>query len=346
VEFLQRLNLKEIHRYKLKYFLLAALAIFGIGIVSGVFIGYLLPGSLPDLTDLSSEFHAGSSSGYQLINPLYECNTNTSYVTKELAQLKSSINTYINQLTANNSVTDVAVYYRNLNSGPWFGINEHMDFAPSSLLKVPVMMAYYKLAESNPAILNQKIKYGVQPEGVLPENFPPAHPLVLGQTYTVEELIEAMIIGSDNVALGLLEDNIDNQRIDQVTLDLGITTATAATPTDFMDVSEYSTLFRVLYYATYLNKDYSEKALQILSQSEFKQGLVDTLPKNIVLAHKFGEREMGNGIHQLHDCGIVYYPNNPYLLCIMTRGPDFNDLATTIQQVSDKIYQSVSNKYH
>jgi len=51
-----------------------------------------------------------------------------------------------------------------------------------------------------------------------------------------------MITASDNVALRLLEDNIDNTKIDQVTLDLGITTATDTTPEDFMDVSEYSTL--------------------------------------------------------------------------------------------------------
>jgi beta-lactamase class A len=155
-----------------------------------------------------------------------------------------------------------------------------------------------------------------------------------------------MIVGSDNVALRLLEDNIDNQKIDQVTLDLGITTATVATPTDFMDVAEYSTLFRVLYYSTYLNKDYSEKALELLSKAEFKQGLVDSLPKNITVAHKFGEREVGDGTHQLHDCGIVYYPNSPYLLCVMTKGPSFDDLAKTIQQISDKIYTEAVRMYH
>jgi len=294
-------------------------------------------------SDNSSEFHAGE---YSFINPLYECNTGTSYGTKELSKLKSNINIYINQLTANNSVTSVAVYFRDLNNGPWFGINEHTGFAPSSLLKVPVMMAYYKLAEVNPAILNQKIKYSVEPTGVIPQNFETLRPIVLGQAYTVEQLIERMIIGSDNVALRLLEDNIDNQKIDQVTLDLGITTATAATPADFMDVQEYSTLFRVLYYSTYLNKDYSEKALNLLSQAEFKQGLVDTLPKNILVAHKFGEREVGNGDHQLHDCGIVYYPNRPYLLCVMTKGPSFNDLVSTIQQISDKIYKEALKIYH
>jgi beta-lactamase class A len=295
--------------------------------------------------DIASEFHSGNTA-YKFINPLYECNTGQKYGTSELSVLGSNIDTYINQLKANNTVTSVAVYYRDLNNGPWFGVNEHDDFAPSSLLKLPVMMAYFKAAEKDPTILDKKIAYTTDPVGVIPENFPPAHPLEKGKTYTVEQLIEQMITASDNVALRLLEDNIDNNKIDQVTLDLGITTATASTPEDFMDVQEYSTLFRVLYYSTYLNKDYSEKALTILSKAEFANGLTQLLPKNLIVAHKFGERDLPNGTHQLHDCGIAYYPKHPYLICIMTKGPDFNDLSTSIEQISSKIYSDLLNRYH
>ena len=294
-------------------------------------------------TNSSEEFHSG---GFQFINPLYECNTGENYGYKQLSSLQSNINTYINQVTSNNTVTSVSVYFRDLNNGPWFGINEHNDFAPSSLLKVPVMMAYFKAAESDPTVLSKQIAYNQDPVGVIPENFPPKHPLVKGKTYTVEQLIEQMIIASDNVALRLLEDNIDNSKIDQVTLDLGITTATDTTPENFMDVSEYSTLFRVLYYSTYLDRDYSEKALEILSKVEFTQGLVQYLPRDMAVAHKFGERDLPDGTHQLHDCGIVYYPKRPYLVCIMTKGPDFNDLSASIEQISGKIYSLYSQKYH
>ena len=335
-------HIKKILGHKFTYFSLGVLIL---GLLVGIFIGYMIPGSFFDLSNVASEFHAGTSAG-KLINPLYECNTGIAYGYKQLSSLQSSVNGYINQLTANNSVSSVAVYFRNLNSGPWFGINEHDDFAPSSLLKTPVMMAYYEQAEQDPSILSKKISYTTDPVGVIPENFPPAHPLEKGKTYTVDQLIDQMIIASDNVALRLLEDNIDNRKIDQVTLDLGITTATASTPSDFMDVSEYATLFRVLYYSTYLNQKYSEKALELLSKAEFNQGLTTLLPKNIVVAHKFGEREVTAGTHQLHDCGIIYYPNNPYLLCVMTKGPDFNDLATTIQQISKKVYDDVAKTYH
>jgi beta-lactamase class A len=241
---------------------------------------------------------------------------------------------------ANNSVTRVAVHFRDLNAGPWFGINNLDQFSPSSLLKVPVMMAYYKEAEVDPSILDKEIVYDKDPVGLTAENFSTKYPLQKG-TYTVEQLIEHMIINSDNVALLLLENNISNDKINQVTIDLGI-----ATDQDLsLSVTDYSTLLRVLYYSTYLNANYSEKSLELLSKAEFTQGLTAMLPKSVVVAHKFGERSLTDGENQLHDCGIVYYPKHPYLICIMTKGANFNDLVTTIQQISSKVYNEFAKMY-
>ena len=315
-------------------------------LVLGVFIGVLgtnYYNNSSQLLDNLPELHAG---GYKLINPLYECNNRKTYGVIEFRDLENTLNDYVNKITSKNSVTAVSIYFRDLNNGPWFGINEKADFAPSSLLKLPVMMAYFSKAQTDPSILTKKIKYEKDPQGLIPQNFKPLQPLEKGKEYTVEQLIEKMIIGSDNVALGLLEDNINGKDIDKVTLDLGIPTATDKTPENFMNVKDYSALFRVLFNASYLNRVYSEKALDILSHSEFKKGIVDSIPAGITIAHKFGERYFPGGINQLHDCGIVYYPNHPYLLCVMTRGQDFNDLATTIQQISAKIYSELVKRYH
>jgi hypothetical protein len=66
---------------------------------------------------------------------------------------------------------------------------------------------------------------------------------------------------------------------------------------------------------------------------------------NIPVAHKFGERTgFAGGVKQLHDCGIVYYPKNPYLLCIMTRGTDFTKLESTIAAVSKMVYQEFDSR--
>jgi beta-lactamase class A len=295
----------------------------------------------PNVGAAYNEFSELHGKGYKLINPLYECNTGLPYGNTQLLDLRNSINDYINQITANNSVTRVAVWFRDLNSGPWFGINNQDQFTPSSLSKVPVMMAYYKEAEGNPGILNKEIAYINDPAGLAAQDYVTKFPLQKGKSYTVEELIQHMIINSDNVALLLLENNISNDKINQVTLDLGIATTSDLS----LSVQDYATILRVLYYSTYLNNNYSEKALELMSQSEFTQGLVTLLPKNITIAHKFGERNLSDGTNQLHDCGIVYYPNHPYLICIMTKGPNFNDLMTTIQKISLEVYSEYAKMY-
>jgi beta-lactamase class A len=332
----------------LKNKLFFACLLFVIGAVVGYFLAIYFNSKAtvnnknlsPATSAAYNEFTELHSGGYSLINPLYECNTGLPYGTVQLLDLKNSISAYLDQLTANNSVTRVAVQFRDLNTGPWFGINNLDQFSPSSLLKLPVMMAYYKEAEANPAILQKQFTFTKGPTEVVPA-FPPKHPLENGKTYTVEQLIESMIVESDNNALLILENYIGEDKINQVTLDLGI-----ATNQDLsLSVSDYSTLIRVLYYSTYLNKDYSEKALELLSKAEFTQGLVALLPKDITVAHKFGERE-ADGVNQLHDCGIIYYPKHPYLLCIMTKGPNFNDLLTTIQQISNRVYIETAKMYH
>jgi beta-lactamase class A len=204
------------------------------------------------------------------------------------------------------------------------------------------MLAYYKKSEKSPELLQKKVRYEAK-DPLLHQNITPTNSIEKGKDYTIDDLIERMMIYSDNGALTLLEDNIEPALIDRITLDLGVETATEATPEDFMSVKGYSGLFRILYNASYLEKNLSEKALEILSRTEFTKGIVSGVPKSIKVSHKFGERELSDQVKQLHDCGIVYHPKKPYLVCIMTRGDDFSKLSSTIGDISKMIYTSVSS---
>lgn len=87
----------------------------------------------------------------------------------------------------------------------------------------------------------------------------------------------------------------------------------------------------------------SEKALQILSTTNFNVDLQAKLPKEVVVSHKFGERGyIDINLKQLHDCGIVYAQGNPYLLCKMTKDDNFAVLSSVIADVSEIVYKSVS----
>lgn len=321
--------------------LLKPLAFLAIGLIGGYFI-HNLPQADKKLEPDSREVRLG---GHRFTNPLLECEYNQAIGEKEYKPSKRKVEDVINKRRQNGDVTHVSVYYRDLNNGPWFGINEKENYSPSSLLKLPVMMAYYKLADSDPSILQKQIAYKKKFEPI-EQIFIPQKTLEDGKPYTIGKLIEYMMLYSDNNSLFLLEENIDNERIDQITKDLGIETPNDQTPEDYLSVKSYATLIRVLFNASYISRSFSEKALQIMAKSYFEEGLVQGVPKGIEVANKFGERELPNGIKQLHDCGIIYYTSHPYLLCIMTRGTNYESLSQTIGEISKTIYGGLDNQYN
>ncbi len=240
----------------------------------------------------------------------------------------------------------VSVWVRDLNTGQWAASNEFDTYAPASLLKLPLMIAYYKFAEIQPSILDEELTY--QPAATLDDSAQdilPGAMLVTGQKYTVERLIEQMIEQSDNNAADILVRKIDPQFLDSVLVELGIRIPKQEQEIDFITAKSYANVFRMLYNASYLNRDFSEKALDILSKTSFK-GIADPLPQDTKVAHKFGERELddGNGNAQrreLHDCGIVYKADGPYSLCIFTEGTDFDKLTAIIKDLSKIAYDSM-----
>ncbi len=282
---------------------------------------------------------------YKYINPLLECDSNIGNY-KSLTKTEDSVSSYIKDAKDRGTITSASVYYRDLNNGPWFGINEQEKFTPASLIKVPMMIAYFKRAETDPDILSKKLIFSSKDQISLgPAFVKPKEELIEGQEYTVMELVEIMIKFSNNNAYYLLKSNLGEDRFEQTLKDFGIDVAkiNSSNTENVLTIREYSSFFRILYNSSYLSRAYSERALEILSGVEFKSGISAGIPESVLVANKFGERSyQDSSIKQLHDCGIVYKTNNPYLVCIMTRGGTFDDLANSIRDISKIIYSSLN----
>lgn len=284
-----------------------------------------------------SERHQG---GYFYTSPLLECQ-NESSSNRNFWQLKREINELIEEKKEAGKTTFVSVYLRDLNNGPWIGINEQERFSPASLLKVPLMISYLKMAEAEPQILEKKLLVDPAIQGTLNQNMLPMFQVEVGQEYQVADLITYMIKYSDNLAANVLLKNISESQINQTYSDLGLIIPDPQNPENFMTVTQYSSFFRILYNSSYLNREMSEKALALLSATAFDNGLKSYLPTDIVVAHKFGERIIGEE-RQLHDCGIVYVGDKNYLLCIMTRGTDFSNMEDTIGTISRFVFNRIT----
>lgn len=298
----------------------------------------------PGLRKTSTNIREVRQGGYRFINPLLECESSEGIGDIELTKIQHEIEELIDDRFKNKLTTSTSVYFRDLNNGPWFGINENENFTPASLLKVPIMIAYLKQAETEPSVLEKIIKYKGEEDKNIKQNIITAEILERGKSYTIEELLYRMIAYSDNNVSYLLLENIDQNALDNTYRDLGIDIPDIRKPEDFMSVKTYASFFRILFNASYLSKEMSEKALRLLSKTQFKHGLVAGVPSDIEVAHKFGERKF-HELEQLHDCGIVYYPQHPYLLCVMTRGDEFPDLGNIIKDISYLVYKEVEDRW-
>lgn len=278
----------------------------------------------------------------KLTNPLLEC-AQSQDAFLELKPFKSSVQKLVDTLEAKNEINNIAVYFRDLNNGPWFGIDDQMSFAPASLLKVPLAIAYYKLSESNPDLLSKEIVYNGTSNSVLAvQVVKPREALEVGVSYSVEELIRHMLVYSDNQAYLLLIQNIDLRDLSTVYKDFGFDMQDFKNSEEIVNIQNYSSFFRILYNASYISSAHSEKILSILSESDFHSGLVSSLPKDLTVAHKFGERGIKDSEErQFSDCGIIYYPGKPYLLCIATKGTDFAVQSDAIDKISALVFNQI-----
>jgi beta-lactamase class A len=325
---------------------LLAIIFLCFGIASGILLQkYYLPHT-------PSSDYIVREGGYNFINPLLSCDISEDKQFSQYKPIEDKFKTYINQSIKDGDAQDISVYFRGLNSGHWSGVNENETYSPASLLKVPIMIAYLREADDNPAILKQEITYHQTTDANAVETYKPQSFITDGNTYTVDQLIRYMIVDSDNNAANLLQNNIDPNNLLEVYSDIDIPISENLTD-NTTSPKAYSYIFRILYNATYLSKPMSQYALELLSMSYFPEGLEAGLPPDIPSSNKFGERTVETenattGVttldyRELHDCGIIYYPQNPYLLCVMTKGQDFTKLSKIISDISAMVYNEMAS---
>ena len=281
------------------------------------------------------------------INPLLACDAAEDVLRdSELVPFKEKIETFLSTRMDKRLTTKVSVYYRELNDGHWFSIGDAEKFTPASLRKVPLMIALLKQAEKEKDLLDRFVTYELSNDYNLNQNIKPSQTLVSGNRYAIRDLIYRMIVYSDNNAFTFLTRVVDPVQFDKVYSNLRLLNPRVIKDDEYLSVQTYESFFRVLFNASYLSREASDWALDILSKSEFRTGLVAGVPPTVTVSHKFGEKSDENeSTVQLHDCGIVYYPQHPYLLCVMSKGPNFEFLDDVIAEVSRLTYSEVDSQH-
>jgi beta-lactamase class A len=236
----------------------------------------------------------------------------------------------------------IGIYFEYLPSGVSIGINEKEPFVLASLLKVPLVMGVYnqinleKLKKTDVLTITEKnLDHSF---GTLWEKGP-------GTPITVEEAVRLALQKSDNTATSVLFTNIPSGVLSEVFDYLDIPKElNSASPV--VTAKNYSSVLRSLYLSSYLPPQYSNEILNILAKTEFKDKLPAGVPDNVTIAHKIGVYETDNPKDAAYtDCGIVYVPKRPYILCVMVKDNEKN-ASKYIKEVSSIVYTYVVKSNH
>lgn len=233
----------------------------------------------------------------------------------------------------------MGIYFEYLPSGTSIGINEKEEFELASLLKVPIAMAamdQIRAGTMAPSTILTLEKSHLDPYyGELWQEGP-------GHKLPLEKAIEIMIIQSDNTAARVISENIPDGVTEKIFDLLDIPKvqkgmALVVTP------KNYSSILRSLYLASILPKIESNQLLSLLSRTDFRDRIQAGVPNSVPVAHKIGIHTSPDESKSIFtDCGIVYIPKRPYILCIMIEGQEAQVL-NYMTDISRIIYTYVSS---
>ncbi len=287
----------------------------------------------------SSTYSIKRLEGYKFIKPImFVDNPNEEGA---LALTKQEINTLIENYKINQGVVAASVYIRDYEGNGWMALNENEKYEPGSLFKVPIMIAYLKMNEQNPGVLEKELVFN-QTFSFDKKVAYKSKTIQLGKTYKIKELLRYMIEYSDNNATALLNNNLKTSVLEKLFVDFGLQKPDIHAKNYYFTVKECSIFMLSLYNASYLTIDDSEFAASLLSKSEFNDGIKKFIPKEVKTISKFGES--GTNVEmQLHETAIVYLKNRPYLLTVMTKGKDNKSLSNLISEISKLTFSNLNN---
>lgn len=224
----------------------------------------------------------------------------------------------------------VGMYFEYLPSGTSIGINDKMELRLASLIKTPLVMGVYRQIEQKK--ISQDTTITLTQEDIDPK-FGDVWKRGVGAQLSVREAIDLTLIKSDNTTANALLEVVPINVVDEVFDSLDIQTSEQG-EVDLISPKNYSSIFRSLYLASYVSRDSSNEILDILSRTDFNDQIAAGVPKNITIAHKIGVYNRENA---RSDCGIIYVPKRPYLLCVMVKA-DETKAKEHMQLISKMVY--------
>ncbi len=228
-----------------------------------------------------------------------------------------------------------------LESDDYFVKNENKTFQSASLYKLWVMGTVMKQLKEKKIKENTILSADVDK---LYEKFNLASPSAQETVkISVIDAVEKMITVSDNTTALLLSSKAQLSNVRKFLTEYGLSGSKLGTKDSEPITNAYDTalFFRKLYEGEIVDREYSEKMIDILKRQRLNSKIPKYLPDDVFAAHKTGELDGYS-----HDAGIIYTENGDYILAVLTKSKikEREDAEEVISLISRDVYGYFTQK--
>lgn len=183
----------------------------------------------------------------------------------------------------------------------------------ASLIKLPVVAAFYHQVEEGEYSLDDELAGS-----------------------TMGQLAGISLSHSDNDAWQALQKEIGEARINSLMLDWGMTDTSLED--NISTAEDIGLFFSKLYQGRILSEEYKNRMLEDLTNTIYEEQIPAGVPKGIRVAHKVGYL---NDV--VSDAAIVYFPDNPYVLVIMSQETNPNLAKEEFPKIVNELYWIIAD---
>lgn len=223
----------------------------------------------------------------------------------------------------------VSVYYKELDNGFSFELNDEQQYAASTV-KVFVVAAVYEKIENGTLKLTPELADDI------------TETIRVSSNNGYNRLVLALGNGDWSAGCRVANDFIARQGFRNTRIRHSLHPSyfnpmnNGERGKNYTSAEDLGTFMQRVYNGTMVNKNVSDKLLALL-KSEVWDYIQLGVPKDVVVANKVGDTYM-NRVFYCDDAGIVYRPKSPYVLSILIRGQRGAACEMLMKKLSSIIY--------
>ena len=250
---------------------------------------------------------------------------------------------------------NISLSFKDLDHGKEVNIEPTRQWIPASTIKAFVILEAFRQRDLGLIDFDKEVTIAadnVVPTELETDEFPR---LREGTKITIYQLVEAMIIQSDNTAYNTLLDILDRRNINLALKNIGITETIVGEKLN-LDETQFQQDLQIpgrqsntttakdltTFFDHLFNKKiaHAEEILSIFKRQKLNNMIPAFLPQNTVVAHKTGD-----WAPIYHDAGVIFKPGDPFVLSILTNKGDPSVVAQIAKvayfQTADSIGQGI-----